>query len=110
MTIADLVAGNSGTVTKFAGNRFHEASNTRANLVTVAELPGQSKRGCRLRNSVSQPRMKEVTIADGQTITIAGGILAALVTAGSAIRRWIGVLIAALLLIVPLNMKELPPG
>jgi hypothetical protein len=53
---------------------------------------------------------EEVTIADGLTITLAGGILAALVTTGSAIRRWIGALIAAALLIVPFTMKGLAPA
>jgi hypothetical protein len=51
-----------------------------------------------------------VTIAVGLTITLAGGILAALITAGSAIRRWSGLLIAAALLIVPLAMKGLAPA
>jgi hypothetical protein len=51
-----------------------------------------------------------VTIADGLLITIVGGILAALVTTGSPVRRWIGVLIAAVLLIVPFTMKGLLPA
>jgi hypothetical protein len=53
---------------------------------------------------------EEVTIADGLTITLAGGILAALVTAGAALRRWLGAVIAAALLIVPFTMKGLAPA
>lgn len=51
-----------------------------------------------------------MTIAAGLTITIAGGILAALVTTGSAARRDAGLLIAAGLLIVPFTMKGFAPA
>ena len=51
-----------------------------------------------------------MTIGLGITITIAGEILAGLVTAGSAVRRVVGVLIAGALLFVPLAMKSLPPA
>jgi hypothetical protein len=49
-----------------------------------------------------------VTVALGVTITVAGGILAGFVTTGSRIRRIVGVLIAAALLVIPFTMKSLP--
>ncbi|HZI86567.1 MAG TPA: membrane bound O-acyl transferase family-domain-containing protein [Pyrinomonadaceae bacterium] len=45
----------------------------------------------------------------GITITIVGGVLAALVTTGSLVQRIFGVSIAAALLVVPITMKQLPP-
>lgn len=45
----------------------------------------------------------------GITITIVGGVLAALVTTGSLAQRIFGVSIAAALLVVPITVKEPPP-
>jgi hypothetical protein len=48
-----------------------------------------------------------VTVGLGIAITFAGGILAGLITTGSAVRRMTGVSIAAVLLLLPFVMKSL---